>query len=111
MKADRVGHGYAAGAHVDLLSTLRENHVHIEACPKKGQFAWDAIAAFKRHGVSFGINTDDPATYFRNTSLAEDEMILHEHLNFTVVDFGTAYSSALSAAFGPHPPASLLIRD
>lgn len=111
MKADRVGHGYAAGSHLELLTVLRERHVHVEACPKKGQFAWDAIAAYKANGVSFGINTDDPASYFSNTSLAEVETIVEKHLNFTVLDLQMAYSSALLAAFGKRPHPSLLFRN
>jgi len=109
VKADRVGHGYAAATHPELLARLREGGIHVETCPQKGEWAWQAIKVFKSHDISFGINTDDPTTYFRNTSLAKVEGLLKDNLKFDEGDIHQAYESALSAAFGDHPGAAVLL--
>ena len=117
MGVDRVGHGYAAGQNGTLNATLvgllRSRGVHLETCPnaalreealQPGVFR--SIAAFREAGLDIGLNTDDPATYFGNCSLASVEDIAREQLGFTDADITAAYDRACAAAFGECPPRS-----
>ena len=104
MRADRVGHGYALVQDPQLLEELRRKEVHLEACPKSalrhGAWALEAIQSFRKNQLLFGLNTDDPSTFFSNTSAAADEAIVRDYLNFTDDDIRAAYASAFKARFG-----------
>lgn len=80
MLADRVGHGYAAAQDVELLRELTRRGIHLEACPnsakRHGAWALKAIESFREHHALFGLNTDDPAPLFGNTTAAADEDIV-----------------------------------
>ncbi|CAJ1403818.1 unnamed protein product [Effrenium voratum] len=105
MLADRVGHGYAAAQDAGLMQALRDRRVHVEACPNSarlhGAWALKSISAFHQQGLLFGLNTDDPASLFGNTTAAQDESIVLERLNFTTGDVEKAYAAAFDARFGP----------
>jgi len=66
MKVDRIGHGYAATASDEVMQMIRDAGVHLEACPGTAlaEGSLDAIRAFQRHNLSFGLNEDDPSPYF-----------------------------------------------
>lgn len=105
MEADRIGHGYAVVKDPDTMAMMRAKRVHLEACPASaqnhGKWALKAIATFRSEGLSFGLNTDDPASFLGNTSASEDESIVMKHLDFNSRDIERAYLSASMAAFGP----------
>lgn len=113
MRADRVGHGYAAVQDAQLVHELRRRQIHLEACPKSalrhGAWALRAIHSFKEHQLLFGLNTDDPSLFFCNTSAAADEAIVSDYLNFTVKDIQAAYASAYKARFGGRDLTQLLV--
>ena len=104
MGADRIGHGYAAAFDKDLLRALKERKVHVEACPKSallhGAWALHAIHSFRQYGLNFGLNTDDPAGSFSNTSAAQDEAIVMQELAFSAEDVRLSYADAYNARFG-----------
>ena len=104
MAADRIGHGYAAAFNASLLQVLKEQNVHVEACPKSallhGPWALSAIHTFRQYGLNFGLNTDDPALFFSNTSASEDEDIVTQKLNFSAQDVRASYADAYRARFG-----------
>ena len=110
MHADRVGHGYAAAQDPKLLLELRQRGVHLEACPnsalRHGAWALSAIHSFKKNEVLFGLNTDDPAPLFGNTSAEADERIVRS-LNFSREDIHEAYAAAFRARFGARGVTSL----
>jgi len=113
MGADRIGHGYAAVMEPGLFRVMRERGVHVEACPKSallhGAWALQAIGTFHRENISFGLNTDDPATGFSNTSAAADELIVMRHLNFSAEAVRTAYGAAFRARFGSRDSTLVLV--
>eukprot|EP00439_Symbiodinium_sp_Y106_P079401 s615_g18.t1 len=104
MAADRIGHGYAAAFDEQILQALKLRKVHVEACPKSallhGAWALNAIRSFRQHGLNFGLNTDDPASSFSNTSAAQDESIVTGKLDFSPEDVRSAYINAYDARFG-----------
>ena len=104
MAADRIGHGYAAAFDERLIHALRERRMHVEACPKSallhGAWALNAIRTFRQYGLSFGLNTDDPASLFSNTTAAEDEDIVLRKLGFSTEDVRSSYAAAHFARFG-----------
>ena len=103
MLADRVGHGYAAAQDVELLRELTRRGIHLEACPnsakRHGAWALKAIESFREHHALFGLNTDDPAPLFGNTTAAADEDIV-EGLHFSKEDIHRSYAAAFHARFG-----------
>ena len=104
MLADRIGHGYAAVQDETTLDLLARRRVHLEACPAGGHAHRDevnlpATGVYRRHGLSFGMSTDDPAVYFANVSLSEVEALVRSRLNFTDADISHAYSNARAASF------------
>jgi len=90
MGADRIGHGYAAASDDGILALLRSRRVHLEICPASarshGQSSFDAIRRFRELGLSVGLNTDDPASPFENTTLAEVERLARQELGFAPED-------------------------
>lgn len=102
MEVDRVGHGYAAAKDEATMQLLKARKMHLEVCPKSSLMHGnlDSVQIFLAHGLSFGLNTDDPASFLGNTSAAEDEVIVKTKLGFTDADVSKAYAAALSVAFG-----------
>jgi len=102
MKVDRIGHGYAGVKDPQVLEAMVQSGVHFEACPPgaKRKGVLDSILVYKEHGLSFGINEDDPTVYFENTTMTGCEDILIEDLGFSRKDIEEAYASARDARFG-----------
>mmetsp|Transcript_30157 Transcript_30157/g.45088 ORF Transcript_30157/g.45088 Transcript_30157/m.45088 type:complete len:199 (-) Transcript_30157:134-730(-) len=107
MEADRVGHGYAAAGDEGVMRLLGERRVHVEACPmsalRHGPWAFAALPKFLAAGLSFGLNTDDPASFLGNTSAEADEALVRERLAFSREDVRAAYEAAYAARFGRGP--------
>lgn len=102
MHADRIGHGYSATHDASLLAMLRARQTHLEACPGNHPQNLADVGAFERAGLRFGLNTDDPASYFGNVSLLGNEMIVRRALGFTDATIAACYADARAAAFAPH---------
>ena len=102
MLADRIGHGYSATSDASLMSLLNRKRVHLEACPGNHPKNLPDVRAFLDEGLSFGLNTDDPAEYFGNSSLPQNELIVEARLNFTTGDVAQAYANARAASFATH---------
>ena len=122
MRVDRIGHGYVATKNASLLALVAARGVHLEACPGTAlaEGSIGAIGAFRKHGVSFGLNEDDPSTYFGGCGFACIEAIVQDckgnfsgslearvlcdaavlsRLHFGPEDVAAAYANARRAAF------------
>ena len=88
MLADRIGHGYAAIEDTDTMELLVRSGVHLEACPAGKHNNLNATGVYRRWGLNFGLNTDDPAPYFPATydlgSLDAVEALVRSRLGFHV---------------------------
>ena len=103
MRADRLGHGYAAAKNATALELLRDRGVHLEACPTtaKGEGSLDAIAAYKAHNLSFSINRDDPCIGCGDErTAAAEEAVVVAGLGFDAGDLDRADREARRHAFG-----------
>ena len=101
MKADRVGHGYAAVKDWSVLQMLINQNVHVEACPAGHHDNLNATGVYHHLGVNFGLSTDDPAAYFMNVTLQDVEDLVTARLGFTPLDISRAYRKASLARFAP----------
>jgi len=105
MLADRIGHGYAAIEDTDTMELLVRSGVHLEACPAGKHNNLNATGVYRRWGLNFGLNTDDPAPYFPATydrgSLDAVEALVRSRLGFTSADVARAHRAARAAAFAP----------
>lgn len=93
--ARRVGHGYAAADHVELMKSLVARGAHFEVCPTSSQEtgAWRHSASSEEEppwpshplrsmleaGASVSINSDDPSVFL--TTLSEEFWGLLSHCN------------------------------
>ena len=103
MKADRLGHGYAAAKNETALRLLRDRGVHLEACPTtaKGEGSLDAIAAYEAWNLSFSISRDDPCLGgAAERTMAAEEALVARDLGFDGDDLDRANAEARSHAFG-----------
>lgn len=102
MLADRVGHGYSAVNDQSALAMLIESNVHLEACPAGHDHNnLNATAIYRKYGLNFGLSTDDPASYFQNTSIEEVETLVRTRLGFSALDIWRAQQDAYAARFAP----------
>lgn len=105
MPADRLGHGYAAINDSSVLDLLVSSQIPVEACPKSAhtEKVFEALSIYKKRGVNFGINTDDPSDIFENCSLESVEKLLQDEASYTKQDIDDAYGRAKSSIFGDLP--------
>ena len=101
MRADRVGHGYAAARHAPTLQMLARRGVHLEACPAGHHDNLHATGVYREAGLRFGLSTDDPAAYFGNVTMGDVEALVRQRLGFTTADILRAHADAYAAAFAP----------
>jgi len=105
MKADRLGHGYAAAHDATILAAIRNSAVHVEACPTtaSGEGSLPALAAFKAAHLSFGLSRDDPCMGCSETprALRVDEQMVVRQLHFTERELARAHEEAYTHRFGP----------
>ena len=102
MRADRVGHGYAAVRDFSVLALLMRSGVHLEACPAGHHDNLHATGVYREHGLNFGLSTDDPAEYFANITMGGVDALVEARLKFSDADVARAYRSAYAARFAPH---------
>lgn len=103
MRADRVGHGYAAASNDTILEAIRTRGVHIEACPTtaQGEGSEKAIGRYLRANVSFSVSRDDPCLgCHAPRSMDAEEQVTRVKLGFTDHDLARTYHAARAHAFG-----------
>lgn len=103
MGADRIGHGYATAADAATLAVAKARRIHFELCPASAlaHQLLGTLGVLRGLGVSFSLNTDDPASWIGNTTAAADEDLVRTQLGFSTQDIDDARHAALSAAFAP----------
>ena len=104
MYADRLGHGYAGVLDSSTLGILKAHpSVHLEACPVSAEMEGhlELVGRFREEGLNFGLNEDDPAPGFGNTTMAAIEELVRSRLGFSTADVNAAYERARAAAFAP----------
>jgi len=102
----RLGHGVCSITDPKLLEHLRQNQVHLEACPSCNvqtncydTYADHPIDKLYRAGISVGVNTDTRT--IGNITLSQEYKKLHQTFGWEVEDFYQCNRNALEAAFVP----------
>lgn len=100
----RLGHGVCCVEDPALLDTVRQEHIHLEACPSCNvqtgcyeTFADHPIDRLHRAGVSLSVNTD--ARTLVDTTLSKEYAKLHRTFGWVEGDFYHCNRHALEAAF------------
>jgi adenosine deaminase len=90
--ATRIGHGYRLVESVELMQEVKAKGVHLEVCPtssvETGGWIYETknwkehpACSFLKHGLSFSINSDDPAVF--HTSLSWQYRLVLAKMEFT----------------------------
>jgi len=110
----RLGHGVCSIEDPELLDHLRENEIHLEACPTCNvqtncydTYADHPIDRLYRAGVSIGVNTDTRT--ISDITLNEEYEKLHRVFGWEKDDFLKCNLNALQAAFIPQETREELI--
>jgi adenosine deaminase len=110
----RLGHGVCSIEDPELLDHLRENEIHLEACPTCNvqtncydTYADHPIDKLYRAGVSIGVNTDTRT--ISDITLNEEYEKLHRVFGWEKEDFLKCNLNALQAAFIPQETREELI--
>mmetsp|Transcript_6469 Transcript_6469/g.11926 ORF Transcript_6469/g.11926 Transcript_6469/m.11926 type:complete len:99 (+) Transcript_6469:914-1210(+) len=87
----------------NVLEIFQNSSVHIEACPPgaKRKGVLDSIKVYKELGFSFGLNEDDPSSYFEGCTPESVEEIAKNDLHFTDHDISKCHEDSYAARFGP----------
>jgi adenosine deaminase len=100
----RLGHGVCSIQDPELLDHLREQQIHLEACPTCNvqtncydTYADHPIDRLYREGISIGVNTD--ARTISNITLSQEYEKLHQTFGWEAEDFFHCNRNALKAAF------------
>ena len=103
-KPTRVGHGVCSIQDPELLEYLRENKIHLEACPTCNiqtncyeTYADHPIDKLYRAGISISVNTDTRT--ITNVSLSQEYEKLHQTFGWEPKDFYICNRNALNSAF------------
>ena len=102
----RLGHGVCSVQDPALVDSLRQNQVHLEACPSCNvqtncydTYADHPIDRLYRAGVSVGVNTDTRT--IGGVTLSQEYARLHDTFGWEAEDFYSCNRNALKAAFIP----------
>lgn len=102
----RVGHGVSSIEDPALVEYIRQNGIHLEACPTCNvqtdcydTYADHPIDRLYRAGVSIGVNTDTRT--ISNITLSQEYEKLHQTFGWGPEDFYNCNRNALKAAFIP----------
>jgi adenosine deaminase len=100
----RVGHGVCCIEDPELLELVKNEQIHLEACPTCNvqtdcyeTYADHPIDRLYRAGVSIGVNTDTRT--ITNISLTQEYEKLQGTFNWGIEDFYNCNVNALNAAF------------
>lgn len=106
LQPDRIGHGIRCVDDAKLMEYLKQHHIVLEVCPTSNiqtsaVKTWDematVIAALKKHGVLFTINSDGPELLGTNVK-EEFEKLIDKGI-LTVDDVGACTKIAREASF------------
>jgi adenosine deaminase len=110
----RLGHGVCSIQDPALLEHLRQNQIHLEACPTSNvqtncydTYADHPIDRLYRAGISVGVNTD--ARTISNITLTQEYEKLHHAFGWQAKDFFHCNRNALQAAFLPDDVRDMLL--
>ncbi len=102
----RLGHGVCSIEDPALVEYIRQNGIHLEACPTCNvqtncydTYADHPIDRLYRAGVSIGVNTDTRT--ISNITLSQEYEKLHQTFGWGPEDFYNCNRNALKAAFIP----------
>ena len=105
LHAERIGHAVAAAGEEDLLFTMREHGIAIDACLTSNAVtgAWSPpgthpLAQFIKAGLCVTLNSDDPA--FFGASLT-DEYVRAAEQGLTRAELVTLAANSFHASFAP----------
>ena len=100
----RIGHGVSSIQDPELLDHLRQNVIHLEACPTCNvqtdcydTYADHPIDRLYRAGISIGVNTDTRT--ISDVTLTEEYEKLHDVFGWGKEEFLQCNLNALGAAF------------
>jgi adenosine deaminase len=103
----RIGHGVSSIEDPSLLEHLRQEQIHLEACPTCNvqtncydTYADHPIDRLYRAGISVGVNTDTRT--ITNVTLNQEYTRLHEAFGWGPDEFFRCNRNALNAAFLPN---------
>jgi adenosine deaminase len=110
----RFGHGVCSIEDPALLERLRQEQIHLEACPTSNvqtncydTYADHPIDRLYRAGISIGVNTD--ARSISNITLSQEYAKLHATFGWEAKDLYHCNRNALNAAFVPDDVRSRLL--
>ncbi len=102
----RLGHGVSSIEDPALVEYIRQNGIHLEACPTCNvqtdcydTYADHPIDRLYRAGVSIGVNTDTRT--ISNLTLSQEYEKLHQTFGWGLEEFYNCNRNALQAAFIP----------
>ena len=105
-RPSRLGHGVCSITDPALLEHLRQQQIHLEACPTCNvqtncydTYADHPIDRLYRAGISVGVNTDTRT--ITNVTLSEEYAKLQQTFGWDSEDFFHCNQNALNAAFVP----------
>lgn len=104
----RIDHGYAVVNDADLMAECRERGVLFTCCPSTTRFTtpWRDLTApdhpirlMRAAGLAVTINSDDPP--FFGTTLAQEYLIAHRDLGFSLADIRASILTGLAKCWLP----------
>jgi adenosine deaminase len=100
----RLGHGVCSIEDPDLLEYLRQQQIHLEACPTCNvqtdcydTYADHPVDRLYQVGISIGVNTDTRT--ISDVTLSEEYAKLHQTFGWEATEFYRCNRNALNAAF------------
>jgi aminodeoxyfutalosine deaminase len=106
LKAERIGHGLAAGQDPELMEELSERQVPIEICVTSNvrtgccaDLSQHPVRNYFDNGLMLTLNSDDPAMF--RTSLAEEFQLVQENFGFTDEHLRELARNSFEASFLP----------
>jgi adenosine deaminase/aminodeoxyfutalosine deaminase len=106
LKAERIGHGLAAGQDPELIEELAESQVPIEICVTSNlrtgcctELAQHPVRRYFDQGLMLTLNSDDPAMF--RTSLAEEYSLVQANFGFTDEHLRELARNSFEASFLP----------
>jgi adenosine deaminase len=109
--ATRIGHGYRAVTHPEILEEVKRKGIHFETCPtsslETGGWEFDEsqgknweehpLVSMIDHGLSVGLNSDDPAVF--DTSLTFQYRVASSKMKLEYKDLALSVWHSIDAAF------------
>ncbi len=104
LDVERIGHGVSARDDPVLMEYIKDRGIVVEACPVSNlrtgvvsSIAEHPVREFYDRGIIVTANSDDPSLF--NTTINNEYLQLHEHLNFTLEELFDLSLNAVNTAF------------